>query len=95
MNDLQLEHFNVTGHSDFPFKFTLKGYAEDAVGQIIIDKGIVKFEGDFDESAKTFIDFVAKRWSAQWKDLEKRANEFDRFMNAMDTAKRLLLPGLR
>lgn len=28
MNNLQLEHFNVTGHSDFPFKFTLKGYAE-------------------------------------------------------------------
>ncbi|EOM1123128.1 TPA: hypothetical protein ACHFRK_001878 [Escherichia coli] len=75
MNNLQLEHFNVTGHSDFPFKFTLKGYAEDAVGQIIIDKGIVKFEGNFDESAKTFIDFVAKRWSEQWKDLEKRASE--------------------
>lgn len=52
MNNLQLEHFNATGHSDFPFKFTLKGYAEDAVGQIIIDKGIVKFEGNFDESAK-------------------------------------------
>ncbi|MGK3295992.1 hypothetical protein ACSLNR_29630, partial [Escherichia coli] len=43
------------------------------IGQIIIDKGIVKFEGNFDESAKTFIDFVAKRWSEQWKDLEKRA----------------------
>ncbi len=90
MNNLQLEHFNVTGHSDFPFKFTLKGYAEDAVGQIIIDKGIVKFEGNFDESAKTFIDFVAKRWSEQWKDLEKRANEFDQFMGAMDTAKEAL-----
>lgn len=93
MNNLQLEHFNVTGHSDFPFKFTLKGYAEDAVGQIIIDKGIVKFEGNFDESAKTFIDFVAKRWSEQWKDLEKRANEFDRFMDAMDTAKEALAAG--
>ncbi|HBK0727029.1 TPA: hypothetical protein H7U97_003262 [Escherichia coli] len=93
MSNLQLEHFNVTGRSDFPFKFTLKGYAEDAVGQIIIDKGIVKFEGDFDESAKTFIDFVAKRWSEQWKDLEKRANEFDRFMDAMDTAKEGLAAG--
>ncbi|MEC9839987.1 hypothetical protein RCT32_00845 [Escherichia coli] len=94
MNNLQLEHFNVTGHSDFPFKFTLKGYAEDAVGQIIIDKGIVKFEGNFDESAKTFIDFVAKRWSEQWKDLEKRASEFDRFMGAMDTAKEALAMAL-
>nr|QUE44373.1 hypothetical protein [Escherichia coli] len=28
MSNLQLEHFNVTGHSDFPFKFTLKGYAD-------------------------------------------------------------------
>ena len=93
MSNLQLEHFNVTGHSDFPFKFTLKGYAEDAVGQIIIDKGIVKFEGNFDESAKTFIDFVAKRWSEQWKNPEKRANEFDRFMDAMDTAKEALDAG--
>ena len=57
------------------------------------DKGIVKFEGDYDESAKTFIDFVAKRWSEQWRDLEKRAREFDAFMSAIDTEKTALAAG--
>lgn len=45
MSNLPLERFNVKSHADFPFKFVMRGYAEEAVGQIIIDKGIVKFEG--------------------------------------------------
>ena len=93
MSNLPLERFNVKSHADFPFKFVMRGYAEEAVGQIIIDKGIVKFEGDYDESAKTFIDFVAKRWSEQWRDLEKRAREFDAFMSAIDTEKTALAAG--
>ncbi len=93
MSNLPLERFNVKSHADFPFKFVMRGYAEEAVGQIIIDKGIVKFEGDYDESAKTFIDFVAKRWSEQWRDLEKRAREFDTFMSEIDTAKTALAAG--
>lgn len=51
------------------------------------------FEGNFDESAQIFIDHLARRWSQQWRDLEKRANEFDRFMDAMDTAKEALAAG--
>lgn len=93
MSNLPLERFNVKSHADFPFKFVMRGYAEEAVGQIIIDKGIVKFEGDYDESAKTFIDFVAKRWSEQWRDQEKRAREFDTFMSEIDTAKTALAAG--
>lgn len=49
--------------------------------------------GNFDESAQVFIDHLARRWSQQWRDLEKRANEFDRFMDAMDTAKEALAAG--
>ncbi len=93
MSNLPLERFNVKSHADFPFKFVMRGYAEEAVGQIIIDKGIVKFEGDYDESAKTFIDFVAKRWSEQWRDQEKRAREFDTLMSEIDTAKTALAAG--
>lgn len=63
MSNFQLEYFNVIGYFDFFFKFILKGYVEDVVGQIIIDKGIVKFEGNFDEFVKIFIDFVVKCWS--------------------------------
>lgn len=41
MSNLQLEHFNVTGHSDFPFKFTLKGYAEPRF-YVSTSKSIIK-----------------------------------------------------
>lgn len=45
MNNLQLEHFNATGHSDFPFKFTLKGYAEDAVARSLLIKASLSLRG--------------------------------------------------
>jgi hypothetical protein len=71
----------------------LQGNEGTPAGTIKIDKELVTFEGNFDESAQVFIEHLARRWSQQWRDLEKRANEFDRFMDAMDTAKEALAAG--
>ncbi|MFJ7174558.1 hypothetical protein [Citrobacter freundii] len=78
---------------DFPFSFELKGYSEKSVGKIVIDKDKVTFTGEFDSSAQAFVERIAKRWSQQWKTMEKRANEYDRFMAVIDTANEALAAG--
>ncbi|HAU6473896.1 TPA: hypothetical protein JD883_26880, partial [Citrobacter freundii] len=76
-----------------PFNIVFQGNSNKQVGKITIDKDKVTFTGDFDPAAQVFVEHIAKRWSQQWKNLEKRANEFDRFMDAMDTAKEALAAG--
>lgn len=85
--------FVSVDQAKLPFNFVLEGNAGTPAGIIKIDKELVTFEGNFDESAQVFIDHLARRWSQQWRDLEKRANEFDRFMDVMDTAKDALAAG--
>lgn len=85
--------FASVNQAKLPFNLVLQGNAGRPAGTIKIDKELVTFEGNFDESAQIFIDHLARRWSQQWRDLEKRANEFDRFMDAMDTAKEALAAG--
>ncbi|HFH0356410.1 TPA: hypothetical protein ACGHOV_003702 [Salmonella enterica subsp. enterica serovar Oslo] len=79
--------------ADTPFNIVFQGNSNKQVGKITIDKDKVTFTGDFDPAAQVFVEHIAKRWSQQWKNLEKRANEFDRFMDAMDTAKEALAAG--
>ncbi|MCH5749104.1 MULTISPECIES: hypothetical protein [Enterobacteriaceae] len=79
--------------ADTPFNIVFQGNSNKQVGKITIDKDKVTFTGDFDPAAQVFVEHIAKRWSQQWKKLEKRANEFDRFMDAMDTAKEALAAG--
>ncbi|WP_368289334.1 hypothetical protein AB2B46_24030 (plasmid) [Kluyvera intermedia] len=79
--------------ADTPFNIVFQGNSNKQVGKITIDKDKVMFTGDFDPAAQVFVEHIAKRWSQQWKKLEKRANEFDRFMDAMDTAKEALAAG--
>ncbi|EAT8701108.1 hypothetical protein FA578_17185 [Salmonella enterica] len=79
--------------ADTPFNIVFQGNSNKQVGKITIDKDKVTFTGDFDPAAQVFVEHIAKRWSQQWKNLEKRANEFDRFMDAMDTAKEALVAG--
>ncbi|MCU2734147.1 hypothetical protein N8R00_21680 [Enterobacter hormaechei subsp. steigerwaltii] len=79
--------------ADTPFNIVFQGNSNKQVGKITIDKDTVMFTGDFDPAAQVFVEHIAKRWSQQWKKLEKRANEFDRFMDAMDTAKEALAAG--
>lgn len=81
--------FASVNQAKLPFYLVLQGNA----GTIKIDKGLVTFDGNFDESAQVFIDHLARRWSQQWRDFEKRAKEFDRFMDVMDTAKEVLAAG--
>ncbi|KWW08288.1 hypothetical protein [Escherichia fergusonii] len=85
--------FTAWDDSRPPFKFCMRGELDQPAGAIIIDKDVVKFEGDFDTSAKLFVEHVAKRWSKQWKSLEKRALGFDVFMAGIDTAKKALAAG--
>ena len=85
--------FASVDQAKLPFNLVLQGNAGKPAGTIKIDKELVTFEGNFDESAQVFIEHLARRWSQQWRDLEKRANEFDRFMGAMDTAKEALAAG--
>ncbi len=85
--------FASVDQAKLPFNLVLQGNAGAPAGTIKIDKELVTFEGNFDESAQVFIDHLARRWSQQWRDLEKCANEFDRFMDAMDTAKEALAAG--
>ncbi|OSG64869.1 hypothetical protein R549_20350 [Salmonella enterica subsp. enterica serovar Saphra] len=82
-----------TSMADTPFNIVFQGNSNKQVGKITIDKDKVTFTGDFDPAAQVFVEHIAKRWSQQWKNLEKRANEFDRFMDAMDTAKEALAAG--
>lgn len=79
--------------ADTPFNIVFQGNSNKQVGKITIDKDKVTFTGEFDPAAQVFVEHIAKRWSQQWKNLEKRANEFDRFMDAMDTAKEALAAG--
>jgi hypothetical protein len=44
--------------TDTPFRFCLQGNNPTAVGTIIVDKGKVSFEGDADESALIFIEYL-------------------------------------
>ncbi len=85
--------FASVNQAKLPFNLVLQGNEGTPAGTIKIDKELVTFEGNFDESAQVFIEHLARRWSQQWRDLEKRANEFDRFMDAMDTAKEALSAG--
>ncbi|MEX7569105.1 hypothetical protein [Enterobacter hormaechei] len=85
--------FASVNQAKLPFNLVLQGNEGTPAGTIKIDKELVTFEGNFDESAQVFIEHLARRWSQQWRDLEKRANEFDRFMDAMDTAKEALAAG--
>ena len=87
--------FASVEQAKLPFNLVLQGNEGTPAGTIKIDKELVTFEGNFDESAQVFIEHLARRWSQQWRDLEKRANEFDRFMDAMDTAKEALAAGCR
>lgn len=70
--------FASVDQAKLPFNLVLQGNAGAPAGTIKIDKELVTFEGNFDESAQVFIDHLARRWSQQWRDLEKRANEFVR-----------------
>ncbi|AWR71429.1 hypothetical protein CUN65_24355 (plasmid) [Enterobacter hormaechei subsp. xiangfangensis] len=79
--------------AETPFNIVFQGNSNKQVGKITIDKDKVTFTGEFDPAAQVFVEHIAKRWSQQWKNLEKRANEFDRFMDAMDTAKEALAAG--
>ncbi|HBL5510906.1 TPA: hypothetical protein LTW47_004481 [Enterobacter hormaechei] len=79
--------------ADTPFNLVLQGNSNKQVGKITIDKDKVTFTGEFDSAAQVFVEHIAKRWSQQWRNLEKRANEFDRFMDAMETAKEALAAG--
>jgi hypothetical protein len=47
--------------TDTPFRFCLQGNNPTAVGTIIVDKGKVSFEGDADESALIFIEYLVRR----------------------------------
>lgn len=59
--------------TDTPFRFCLQGNNPTAVGTIIVDKGKVSFEGDADESAE----YLVRRNSQQWAELEKRIAELE------------------
>ncbi len=76
-----------------PFRFCLQGNNPTAVGTIIVDKGKVSFEGDADESALIFIEYLVRRNSQQWAELEKRARHYDEFMNVIEAARAALAAG--
>ena len=76
-----------------PFRFCLQGNNPTAVGTIIVDKGKVSFEGDADESALIFIEYLVRRTSQQWAELEKRARYYDEFMNVIEAARAALAAG--
>jgi len=79
--------------TDIPFRFCLQGNNPTAVGTIIVDKGKVSFEGDADESALIFIEYLVRRNSQQWAELEKRARHYDEFMNVIEAARAALAAG--
>ena len=79
--------------TDTPFRFCLQGNNPTAVGTIIVDKGKVSFEGDADESALIFIEYLVRRTSQQWAELEKRARHYDEFMNVIEAARAALAAG--
>ncbi|CAM3518101.1 hypothetical protein [Escherichia coli] len=79
--------------TDTPFRFRLQGNNPTAVGTIIVDKGKVSFEGDADESALIFIEYLVRRNSQQWAELEKRARHYDEFMNVIEAARAALAAG--
>ncbi|SVW08664.1 Uncharacterised protein [Klebsiella pneumoniae] len=79
--------------TDTPFRLCLKGNNPTAVGTIIVDKGKVSFEGDADESALIFIEYLVRRTSQQWAELEKRARHYDEFMNVIEAARAALAAG--
>ncbi|WP_437435753.1 hypothetical protein [Klebsiella pneumoniae] len=79
--------------TDTPFRFCLQGNNPTAVGTIIVDKGKVSFEGDADESALIFIEYLVRRNSQQWAELEKRARHYDEFMNVIEAARAALAAG--
>lgn len=78
---------------DIPFRFCLQGNNPTAVGTIIVDKGKVSFEGDADESALIFIEYLVRRNSQQWAELEKHARHYDEFMNVIEAARAALAAG--
>ncbi|HHT2708303.1 TPA: hypothetical protein ACTYSM_005702 [Klebsiella pneumoniae] len=80
-------------NTDTPFRFCLQGNNPTAVGTIIVDKGKVSFEGDADESALIFIEYLVRRNSQQWAELEKRARHYDEFMNVIEAARAALAAG--
>ncbi|HFT3659139.1 hypothetical protein REM96_28845 (plasmid) [Klebsiella pneumoniae] len=79
--------------TDTPFRVCLQGNNQTAVGTIIVDKGKVSFEGDADESALIFIEYLVRRTSQQWAELEKRARHYDEFMNVIEAARAALAAG--
>lgn len=79
--------------TDTPFRFCLQGNNPTAVGTIIVDKSKVSFEGDADESALIFIEYLVRRNSQQWAELEKRARHYDEFMNVIEAARAALAAG--
>ncbi|EPP3538313.1 hypothetical protein ACUN59_005429 [Klebsiella variicola] len=80
-------------NTDTPFRFCLQGNNPTAVGTIIVDKGKVSFEGDADESALIFIEYLVRRNSQQWAELEKRARHYDEFMHVIEAARAALAAG--
>ncbi|MDV5570699.1 hypothetical protein QM058_28100 [Klebsiella pneumoniae] len=78
--------------TDTPFRVCLSGQ-QPTKGTIIVDKGKVSFEGDADESALIFIEYLVRRTSQQWAELEKRARHYDEFMNVIEAARAALAAG--
>ena len=79
--------------TDTPFRLCLQGNNPTAAGTIIVDKGKVSFEGDADESALIFIEYLVRRNSQQWVELEKRARHYDEFMHVIEAARAALAAG--
>lgn len=60
--------FASVNQAKLPFNLVLQGNEGTPAGTIKIDKELVTFEGNFDESAQVFIDHLARRWSQQWRE---------------------------
>jgi hypothetical protein len=60
--------FASVNQAKLPFNLVLQGNEGTPAGTIKIDKELVTFEGNFDESAQVFIEHLARRWSQQWRE---------------------------
>ncbi|MEB8029153.1 guanosine polyphosphate pyrophosphohydrolase [Enterobacter hormaechei] len=60
--------FASVNQAKLPFNLVLQGNEGTPAGTIKIDKELVTFEGNFDESAQVFIEHLARRWSQQWSE---------------------------
>jgi len=67
---------------DNPKNYTMSFHKDDEViGTLDFNTGVMKFEGNADESAKVFIDFIAEHWA------DRLQQEYQKGINASKETK--------